>query len=85
MFINKFSNLLKSNGGKFLISIILGLGLASLFRKVCDDDYYNCVVYNGSDYEKEIKDKKFKHDGKCYKYDIEAVSCDDKKKIVNFA
>ncbi len=85
MLINKFSNLLKSDGGKYIISAILGLGLASLFRKVCDDNYYNCVVYHGSDYDEEIKDKTFKYNDKCYKYEIQPVSCNKNKKIVSFA
>ena len=83
MLMNKFSNLLKSDGGKYIISAILGLGVASLFRKVCND--YNCIVYRGANYEDEINDKTFKHNDKCYKYSIQPVTCDDKFKIVDFA
>ena len=83
MFINKFSNLLKSNTGKYMISIILGLGLASLFRKICDD--YNCVVYRGLNYDDEIKDKSSKYNNSCYKYTINPVTCDKNQKIVEFA
>jgi hypothetical protein len=82
MFISKFSNLLKSDSGKYMISAILGLGLASLFRKICDDN--NCVVYRGSTTE-EVVDKTFNHNDKCYQYDIKPVTCDKKKKIVQFA
>lgn len=84
MLINKLSNLFKTTAGKYLISAILGLGLASLFRKVCDDDT-NCVIYKGSNYEKDVKDKNFKHNNNCYHYEIHPVTCDDKKKIVTFA
>lgn len=83
MFINKFSNFLKSKSSKYIISIILGLGLASLFRKICDD--YNCVVYKGINYEEEIKDKAFKYNESCYKYEISPVTCDKNQKIVEFA
>tara|TARA_B110000305_G_C19465899_1_gene658023 strand:- start:11931 stop:12182 length:252 start_codon:yes stop_codon:yes gene_type:complete len=83
MLVNKFSNLLKSKAGKYVISAILGLGLASLFRKVCDD--YNCVIYRGSNYEDDIKGKIFKHNDSCYKYSIQPVTCNEKVKIVEFA
>lgn len=84
MFINKLSNLFKTKSGKYLISAILGLGLASLFRKVCDDDS-NCVIYKGTNYDEDIKGKQFEHNDICYKYEIHPVTCDDKKKIVSFA
>jgi|UniRef100_A0A6C0LHD2 hypothetical protein len=82
MLIDKFTNLLKSKNGKYVISIILGLGLASLFRKACDDN--NCLVYRGTLYD-EIEDNSFKHDDKCYKYTISSVSCNKGKKIIDFA
>ncbi len=82
MFINKFSNLLKSESGKYLISVILGLGLASLFRNVCDE--YNCIVYRGTSAD-EVEDKVFQHNDSCYKYKIKPVTCDKTKKIVRFA
>ena len=37
--------LLNSKMGKITLSIILGFGLATLFRKVCTDK--NCLVFNG--------------------------------------
>ena len=37
--------LLESELGKNIISILLGLGLATLFRKVCTDK--NCIRFNG--------------------------------------
>ena len=37
--------LLNSKMGKVALSIILGFGLATLFRKVCTDK--NCIVFNG--------------------------------------
>jgi hypothetical protein len=82
MLINKFSNLLNNKSGKYMISIIIGLGIASLFRKVCDD--YNCIVYKGVVYD-EVKDNTYEYNSTCYKYDVKPVTCNSKKKIFNFA
>ena len=40
-----FQRLLNTEYGRNIISIFLGLGLASLFRKVCTDK--NCIIFNG--------------------------------------
>jgi hypothetical protein len=64
------------------MSIILGLGLATLFRAVCEGN--NCKIVKAPPLE-EIEDKIYKFDGKCYKIQKSAVSCDSKKKSVEFA
>ena len=38
-------SLAKSDKGKTIISIIVGLGLAALFRKVCNDR--DCIIIKG--------------------------------------
>ena len=40
--------------GKIIISILLGLGLATLFRKTCEEK--NCVSFKAPDLE-DIKNK----------------------------
>ena len=40
--------LIYSDIGKYIISILLGLGLATLFRKVCKDR--NCIVFKAPNY-----------------------------------
>jgi len=65
--------------GKILLSIILGLGLASLFRKVCTDK--NCIHFKGAAI-KDIDGKTYMHDEKCYKYSASSVKCNEKNKIV---
>lgn len=77
----KLKRLFNSESGKIIISIILGLGLATLFRKVCDET--NCLVYKAKDYS-EINDKIFKYDNKCYKYDLKHISCVKDGNIINF-
>ena len=65
-----------------IISILLGLGLATLFRKVCNDR--NCLLFKAPE-PSEIKDKIFKFNKKCYKYKEEAESCsNNNKKIINY-
>jgi len=75
-----FKRLLNTPTGQILISILLGLGLATLFRKTCVDD--KCIVFNGPVIE-DIEDKTFKHNDKCYKYTSEAGRCDTTKRIID--
>ena len=41
---------MKSDFGKYMISIIIGIGFASLFRKVCGDD--KCYIFKGPSIDK---------------------------------
>ena len=77
-----FKRLLHSKFGQIIISILLGLGLATLFRKVCKDR--QCMLFKGPELKK-IKNKIFKYNNKCYKYTENAETCDKKKRIVEFA
>jgi len=64
--------------GKIVISIILGLGLATLFRRVCIGA--NCIVVKGPPLE-DIKGKIFSLNNKCYQYTSVMTSCDNKKSM----
>ena len=68
--------------GKVIMSILLGFGLASLFRTVCKDK--NCIIFKAPPLD-DIKDKVYKYNNKCYKYNPVSVKCDASKKIVEFA
>lgn len=72
--------LITSPFGKIILSILLGIGLASLFRKVCTDK--NCIVFNGPIIS-DIDGKTYKHGDKCYKYTTHPDKCDSTKKIIN--
>jgi len=74
-----FQRLLNTEYGRNIISIFLGLGLASLFRKVCTDK--NCIVFNGPIIG-DIEGKTFKYSDKCYKYSVHADKCDSTKRVV---
>jgi hypothetical protein len=77
-----FKRLLNTPIGKVFISIILGIGLATLFRKVCTDK--KCIVFNGPVIS-DIEDKIYKHGDKCYKYSIVADKCDSTKRIIDIS
>jgi hypothetical protein len=79
MHLNK---LVKSTTGKYIMSILLGIGLASLFKSVCKGK--NCVIYHAPPLD-EIEDKIYKFDGKCYKFERVSRKCDSKKQILTFA
>ena len=79
MYLAKFFH---SETGKQMLSIILGLGIASLFRNVCKDK--NCIIFKAPPLD-DIKDKVYKYNNKCYKYNPVSVKCDASKKIVEFA
>jgi hypothetical protein len=68
--------------GKLLMSILLGFGLASLFRNVCKDK--QCLFFNAPHLD-QIQDKIHKYDNKCYTYLPESTKCSADKKIINFA
>lgn len=72
--------MLNTTLGQFFISVLLGLGLAALFRKVCKDK--NCMQFKGPILS-EVESKTFKHGNKCYTYSIEPVACDKMKKIID--
>ena len=74
-----FKRLLDTEMGRFFISLLLGLGLATLFRNVCTGD--KCLVFNGPVIG-EFDDKIYKYDEKCYKYATVASKCNSMKRIV---
>jgi hypothetical protein len=68
--------------GRYIMSILLGLGLATFFRKMCEGK--NCIISKAPPFE-EIDDQIYKFDDKCYKLKKNAEKCNTEKKIVSFA
>ena len=67
--------------GKIFISILLGLGLATMFRTVCEGK--NCIRFVGPVIS-EVDGKIYKHGEKCYKYVAESSGkCDETKRVVD--
>ena len=76
-----FDRLLNSTTGKIIIAILLGIGLASLFRKVCKNK--NCIIFRAPEHSELTKDI-YKYDTKCYKFKEKSVSCKKNKQKVSF-
>lgn len=73
----------KTETGKCVVSIILGFGLASIFRKSCESR--NCLLFKGPPFL-DIQENVYKYDDKCYKFSEKAVKCDPQtNKQVTFA
>jgi hypothetical protein len=66
--------------GKIIMSILLGFGIASLFRTVCKDR--NCLIFHAPPLE-DFKDKIYKNNDKCVKYVPIATKCNTNAKIIN--
>ena len=75
-------NLLYTDFGSIIISIVLGLGLASLFRKVCK--HRNCMVFKAPSM-KELNTNIYKYNDKCYTYKSEDTKCEAYKTTIPFA
>jgi hypothetical protein len=67
--------------GKIMMSILLGFGLASLFRKVCKDK--NCLTFQAPPLD-DFKDKIYKSNGKCVKYNSIPTKCSFNAKTITF-
>lgn len=65
--------------GQLITSVIFGLALALLFRRICKE---NCTLYFAP-YIEEIKGKIFKLEDTCYKYTPYIVNCNVKQDILN--
>lgn len=76
MHLDKF---IHSPAGKYLMSILLGLGLATLFRKVCKGT--QCKILKAPPME-EIDGQIYKFDGKCYEMSMNPITCDPKRKTL---
>ena len=73
---------LYSKYGKIIISIILGLGFATLFRKSCSNE--ECYRFVSPDF-KEVSQNTYKYDNNCYKFEPKPTKCNNQKKTVTFA
>jgi hypothetical protein len=67
--------------GRVIMSILLGFGLASLFRTVCKDK--DCLLFYAPPLEK-IKDKIYKSGEKCVKFSPMSTKCDANVRTVEF-
>ena len=82
MLLANIAHSLHSSKGRIIISIILGLGLASLFRRVCNDR--NCMVFKAPSLE-EVTNNTYAYNNKCYNFKSKSMKCGSTAKQVNFA
>ena len=67
-------DILSSKLGAICLSIILGLGLAAVFRQVCNGD--SCIIIKGPD-TGDINKYYYKIDEDCFKYTPYVTSCEN--------
>ena len=71
--------IINSDRGKIVFSILLGLGLATLFRQSCNSN--KCLVFKAPPLN-QIKDKIFNYNNKCYKFTEKSVTCDKPNEVL---
>jgi hypothetical protein len=71
--------LLHTQSGRYLMSILLGFGLATLFRETCKGK--NCIVFKAPPLD-EVEGNIFEFNNKCYTYDYKAEKCSNNKKTI---
>tara|TARA_B100000902_G_scaffold398458_1_gene465292 strand:- start:264 stop:518 length:255 start_codon:yes stop_codon:yes gene_type:complete len=75
-----FSRLLHTKTGVNIVSAILGLGLATLFRKACSGK--NCLIFKGPPID-ELHNSVYKYNNACWEFMEEPVKCDKNKKTID--
>ena len=79
MYLDKFVH---SYTGKIIMSILLGIGLATFFRSVCKGK--QCRIVSAPPIE-EIEDQIYKFNNKCYKFEKNAIKCEKNKNTIKIA
>lgn len=77
-----FRRLLNTDLGHIFISIMLGMGLATLFHRSCTGN--KCLEFNGPVIS-EVDGKIYKFNDYCHQYEINPVSCNATKKIIQLS
>jgi hypothetical protein len=82
---NVVKNLLHTSMGKIILSVLLGLGFATLFRQICNSK--DCYKFIGPKHN-ELRDKIFASDSektKCYSLVEENITCGSKSKTLDYS
>lgn len=66
--------ILESKIGAIVLSVILGLGLAAVFRQVCKGN--ECIVVEGPKLD-DVDKYYYKIDNDCFKYTPYVTKCED--------
>jgi hypothetical protein len=76
MHLDKFVH---TKSGKIIMSVILGFGLATLFRQVCKGK--QCLIIKAPPME-EIEDKVYKYEDSCYQYHPQSTQCSKSTNLI---
>ena len=68
--------------GQYIISIILGIGLSTLFRKSCEKR--NCIVFRAPPLE-TLEKNTYRYNNKCYNFKETAMKCGSVPTSVDFS
>ena len=82
---NVVKNLMYTNIGKIILSVLLGLGFATLFRQICNSK--DCYRFIGPQHN-ALRDKIFASDtdrNQCYTLVEENIKCGSKSKTLDFS
>lgn len=79
MYLDKFVH---SSTGKYLMSIILGIGLATIFRGVCKGK--RCRTFAAPSSE-ELDGQIYNFNGNCYRLEKNPIKCAKNKQTLNIA
>jgi hypothetical protein len=67
-----WTSVFETNVGSIIVSVILGLGLAAVFRRACNEK--GCVVIRAP-LLAEVRDQVYRVDDACYQYSPYAAPC----------
>ena len=77
-----FGKFVHTDTGRMIMSVLLGFGLASLFRTICKGK--DCLIFHAPSLD-TMQDKIYKNaSGKCIKYTPVATKCNATSKIIEF-
>lgn len=79
-----FKRLLYFPHSDIVLALILGFGLATLFRRSCSNN--SCIEYRGPDLD-EINKNTYDIDGSCYKFVPRQTKCsaNDRKTVIKLS
>jgi hypothetical protein len=75
----RFKDAVETPMGAAIISVIIGVGLAAIFRKVCTGDA--CTRWTAPSKD-DVDGKIYKNGDKCHTYTTKTVDCNGKSSIV---
>jgi len=78
-----FKEWIHKENSKYIISIIMGLGLAALFRKACKDGA--CIHFESPPMKDLTGGNVYKYGDECYNYNVSTIKCNQNKKTVELS